>query len=164
MWCHISGEAAGEEIWNWSLLGEKGLNGGLKWFQAILNQYEKKVQLYALNRFEFGYTTWQNLEESNAISLRWYRLIPWQCNITLNEGLMNGNPENRELKQNRTARAMWGTRKRLFVFLMSLQLCLFLSWLKFLPFLPKFYCFIVSNYGRATVVISQNDVRVLSTT
>ena len=34
-------------------------------------------------------------------------------------------------------------------------LCLFLSWLKFLPFLPKFYCFIVSKYERATVVISQ---------
>ena len=33
--------------------------------------------------------------------------------------------------------------------------CLFLSWLKFLPFLPKFYCFIVSKHERATVVISQ---------
>ena len=35
---------------------------------------------------------------------------------------------------------------------MSLQLCLFLSWLKFIPFLPKFYCFIFSTDGRATVV------------
>ena len=50
-----------------------------------------------------------------------------------------------------------------FLFLTSLQLCLFLSWLKFLPFLPKFFCFVVSNYERATVVIFQNDVRVLST-
>ena len=72
---------------------------------------------------------------------------------------------SRELKQTRTATATWGTRKKtVYVFLTSLQLCLFLTWLKFLPFLPKFYCFIVSNYWRATVVICQNDVHVLTTT
>ena len=31
-------------------------------------------------------------------------------------------------------------------------------------FCQSFYCFIVSNYGRATVVISQNDAHVLTTT
>ena len=53
--------------------------------------------------------------------------------------------------------------KTVSVFLTSLQVCSFLS-CNFLPFLPKFYCFIVSNYGRATVVISQNDAHVLTTT
>ena len=47
--------------------------------------------------------------------------------------------------------------KTVSVFPTSLQLCLFLTW-------PKFYCFIVSNYWRATVVISQNDAHVLTTT
>ena len=54
--------------------------------------------------------------------------------------------------------------KTVSLFLTSLQLCLFLSWLKFLPFLPKFYCFVVSNYWRVTVIISQNDAHVLTTT
>ena len=44
------------------------------------------------------------------------------------------------------------------------QLCLFLNWLRFLQFLPKFYRLIVSNYRRATVVISQNDAHVPTTT
>ena len=54
--------------------------------------------------------------------------------------------------------------KNVSIFLTFLPLCLFVTWLKLLPFLPKFYCFIVSNYGRATVAISQNDVHVLTTT
>ena len=54
--------------------------------------------------------------------------------------------------------------KTVSVFLTLLQLCLFLSYLKFLPFPPKFYCFILSNYGRVTMVNSQNDAHVLTTT
>ena len=46
----------------------------------------------------------------------------------------------REPKQTRTATAMPGARKDycISLFLASLQLCIFVSWLKFLPFLPKF--------------------------
>ena len=85
------------------------------------------------------------------------RLLSWLCERTHTERVVvKSSVANRELKQNRTATATWGTRKRLFPRISeSLQLCLFLSWLKFLPFLPKFYCFIVSKYERATVVISQ---------
>ena len=59
---------------------------------------------------------------------------------------------------------MTNQEKTVSIFLTSLQLSLFLTWLKFLPCLPRSIAFIVSNYGRATVVISQNDVHVLSTT
>ena len=51
--------------------------------------------------------------------------------------------------------------KNVYVFLTSLQLCPFLTWLNFLPFLPKFYCFRrFYNYRRATVIIS---IKMMST-
>ena len=69
------------------------------------------------------------------------------------------------LKQTRTATATWGARKRLFRYFWGLcnSACSYLG-SNFFRFCQSFYCFNVSNYGRATVVISRNDAHVLTTT
>ena len=46
----------------------------------------------------------------------------------------------REVEQTGSTTATWEARKTVSIFLTSFQLSLFLTWLKFLPFLPKFYC------------------------
>ena len=73
--------------------------------------------------------------------------------------------DTRELKQTRTATATWGSRKRLFPYFWRLCNSAY-SYLgsNLFRFCQSFYCFIVSNYGRATVVISQNNAHVLATT
>ena len=74
---------------------------------------------------------------------------------------------NRELKQTRTATATatQGARKRLFPYFWRLCNSAFsYRASNFLRFCQSFCCFIVSNYRRATVVVSQNDAPVLTTT
>ena len=68
------------------------------------------------------------------------------------------------LKQTRTATATWATRKNRLRISNVFATLPIPNLAQFLPFLSKFYCFIVSNYWRATVVISQNDAHVLTTT
>ena len=85
------------------------------------------------------------------------------------------NPENgvsdvpdfniRELQQTRTATATRGARKRVFPYFWRLCNSAYsYRGSNFLRFCQSFCCFIVSNYRRATVVVSQNDAPVLTTT
>ena len=73
--------------------------------------------------------------------------------------------KNRELKQTRTTTATWGARKMLFPYFWRLCNSAH-SYIgsNVFRFCQSFYCFIASNYRRATVVISQNDAYVLTTT
>ena len=70
---------------------------------------------------------------------------------------------NRELEQTGTTTATRGTRKQVPPYWTSLLLRLFLTWLKF-HFCQSPIAFIVSNYRRANVVITQNIVLALSLT
>ena len=71
----------------------------------------------------------------------------------------------RELKQTRTATATRGARKGLFPYFWRLWNSAYsYRGSNFLCFCRSFCCLIVSNYRRATVVVSQNDAPVLTTT
>ena len=68
-------------------------------------------------------------------------------------------------EQTRTATATRGARKRLFPYFWRLCNSAYsYRGSNFLRFCQRFCCFIVSNYRRATVVVSQNDAPVLTTT
>ena len=86
-------------------------------------------------------------------------------NWQLNHGRCVRLKNIRELKQTRTATATRRARKRLFPYFWGLcNSAYFNLGSNFFCFCQSFYCFIVFNYGRAAVVISQNDAHVLTTT
>ena len=139
-----------------------------------------KLGLYFVQRYldVCAYLQWNPLLCHPFISILMLDLSPLFCMIYCNMFMTAWNKVDfrshswwttfrvcRELKQTRTATATPGARKRLFPYFWRLCNSAYsYRGSNFLRFCQSFCCFIVSNYRRATVVVSQNDAPVLTTT